>query len=95
MTEDYHWVGIHKYLGVILDSEIQFQLHTQQVIEKSNLFCGLAGKARNLFSRRQMVCFYDACVKSRILYGVLIYGNTSDTTVIVFIGNFERRKKKS
>ena len=64
LTEDYQLVYSHKNLGVILDSELQFQLNTQQVIRKMNQFRGLAHKAGNFFSRRQVDRFYDALRRS-------------------------------
>lgn len=70
-------VSSHKYLGIIIDKQLKFQEHCKMVVKKLNQFCGVTYRARYFFSRRQLLRFYTAFINSRILYGILIYGNTT------------------
>ena len=70
-------VSDHKNSGVRIDNKLNCIPHTN-CSKKLNQFCGVAYQARHFFSRKQLVRFYDAYIKSRISYGLSIYGNTSE-----------------
>ena len=68
-----------KYLGIFVDKKLTFKFHIEHVCKKLTKFCGIVWKARYVFSKQQMLRFYKAYVNSTITYGILIYGNTSQS----------------
>ena len=58
---------------------MKFTYHCKKVAKKFAKFLGVAYRARNYFAKNQMLIFYNACLKSIIEYGLLIYGNTYNT----------------
>ena len=48
-------------------------------MQKLTKFCDIVWKARYVFSKKQMLCFYKAYVNPTITHGILIYGNTSQS----------------
>ena len=68
-----------KYLGIFVDRKLVFKFHIEHVCKKLTKFCGIFWKARYVFSKQQMLRFYKAYVNPTITYGILIYGNTSQS----------------
>ena len=68
---------VGKYLGIIIDNKLSFTDHIKRICTKLATFCGIIYKARNLFSKKQLLCFYNSYAKSVIEYGILIYGSTT------------------
>ena len=68
-----------KYLGIFVDKKLTFKFHIEHVCKKLTNFCGIVWKARYVFSKQQMLRFYKAYVNPTITYGILIYGNTSQS----------------
>ena len=83
-TDVLDYVESHKNLGVQIDFKLNFKLHFQYITKN------LVYKSRQFFSQKQMMHFYDAYVKYRILYGVLIYGKTSETYLTEIFETQER-----
>ena len=85
-SKDYFAFGITvqitnvcKYLGIFVDKKLTFKFHFEHVCKKLTKFCGIVWKARYVFSKQQMLRFYKAHVNPTITYGILIYGNTSQS----------------
>ena len=68
-----------KYLGIFVDKKLTFKFHIEDVCKKLTKFCGIVWKARFVFSKQQMLRFYKAYVNPTISYGILKYGNTSQS----------------
>ena len=66
-----------KYLGIYSDKNLTFRDHVDFVVKKLNKFCGLMYRVRHFYPRRCLLMFYDSFAKSVIIYGLLVYGNTS------------------
>ena len=71
---------VGKYLVIITDNNLSFTDHIKQMCIKLATFCGFIYKARNLFSKKQLLCFYNSYAKSIIQYGILIYVIYGSTT---------------
>ena len=68
-----------KYLGNNFDKLMKFTYHCKKDAKKIATFSGVAYRARNYFTKNQLLIFYNAYVKSTMEYGLLIYGNTYKT----------------
>ena len=68
---------VKKYLGIIIDNKLSFTDHIKRICTKLATFCGIIYKARNLFSKKQLLCFYNSYANSVIQYGILIFGSTA------------------
>ena len=64
------------YLGITFDKSMKFTYHCKKVAKKLATFSAVAYRARNFFTKNQLLIFYNAYEKSTIEYGLLIYGNT-------------------
>ena len=71
--------NVCKYLGIFVDKKLTFKFHIEHACKKLTKFCGIVWKARYVFSKQQMLRFYKAYVNTTITYGILIYGNTSQS----------------
>ena len=68
-----------KCLGIFVDKKLTFKFYIEHVCKKLTKFCGIVWKARYVFSKQQMIRFYKAYVNPTITYGILLYGNTSQS----------------
>jgi len=68
-----------KYLGVIIDEQLNWCEHIDHVYSKLIKFTGLFYKIRDLMSRKILKMLYFAFIDSYLLYGVEIYGNSCGT----------------
>ena len=59
--------------------KLTFKFHIEHVCKKFNKICGIVWKAKYIFSKQQMLRFYKAYIIPTITYGILIYGNTSQS----------------
>ena len=72
-------VQITNVCKYFVDKKLTFKFHIEHVCKKLTKFCGIVWKARYVFSKQQMLRFYKAYVNPTITYGILIYGNTSQS----------------
>jgi hypothetical protein len=70
-----------KYLGVIVDENLSFKEHINNVIKKIRQFCGIFYKLRLKIPSVCLKTMYYAFVHSHINYGLEIYGNTFKTYI--------------
>ena len=68
-----------KYLGIFVDKKLTFKFHIEHVCKNLTTFCGIVWKAGYVFSKQQMLRFYKAYGNPTITYGILLYGNTSQS----------------
>ena len=70
-----------KYLGVYVDKTLRFREHIDYFEKKLNKFCGLIYRVRHMFTQKCLLMFYNSFAKSRICYGLLIYGSAAKTNL--------------
>ena len=75
-------VDCFKYLGILLDCELNFHQHIDKVKNKIVQFCGVFFQLRNFLTGRQLIFAYKSYVQPIIQYGVLVYTNTDKTKVL-------------
>ena len=68
-----------RYLGIVVDNQLNFSEHVTQVTKKLTQFCGIFYRLRKALSSNQMVKAFKCYVKPVIQYGILVYGCASKT----------------
>jgi hypothetical protein len=66
-----------KYLGVIIDDRLKWDLHIEHVYKKLLKFTGMFYKLRNVLPSKCLQKLYYAFVHPHILFGLEVYGNAS------------------
>ena len=66
-----------KNLCVYVDKTLRFREHIDYVEKKLNKLCGLIYRVRHMFTQKCILMFYNSFAKSRICYGLLIYGSAA------------------
>ena len=79
-------VKSQKLLGVILDDELSFDEHIDKLCSKLAQHIGLLKKIRNYLHLKEQIAYYNATVKSVMMYRSNIWCNT-------FKDNLERISK--
>ena len=69
----------HKYLGVILDYKLNFQLHILSLENRVSRSVGVLSKLRLLFPSSTLLLLYHGLVHPHLLYGLPIWGSTFKT----------------
>ena len=67
------------YLGVIIDNELKWTLHIEQLYCKLIKFTSIFYKLRSKLPERILRQLYFAFVHSRIMFGIELYANTCST----------------
>jgi hypothetical protein len=90
-----------KFLGLILDSQLNWKLHLEQVTKKVSKVIGIIMRAKQLLNKKTLVQLYFSFAYPYLIYGNLIWGSASATaiwplfktqkTIIRIIGNIRRR----
>ena len=66
-----------KYLGIHIDSQLNFQDHISYVRNKLAKMAGMTFKTREILNQDNLLLFYKVYAKPVIQYGILVYGATS------------------
>ena len=72
---------VFKYLGIHIDSKLTFKDHMESLCHRLTKHCYLLYKARHVFSRKTLLLYYNAYVKTLLNYGILIYGSGNLTSL--------------
>ena len=75
-------VECFKYLGILLDSKLNFHQHIDKVKNKNLQFCGVFFQLRKFLTGQQLLFAYKSYVQPIIQYGVLVYANTDKTKLL-------------
>ncbi len=62
-----------KYLGVLLDQQLQFHTHIDHIVNKVTNKLGLLYKTRSLFDEKTALMLYKAMITPHLDYGCLLY----------------------
>ena len=68
-----------KYLGVIIDDQLNWQEHINNLTVKLNKFVGIFYKRKNLLPLQCRKNIYNCFILSNINYGIEVYGYTTKT----------------
>ena len=71
----------YKYLGVIIDKNLTWKAHVEYVASKVSKVCGSLAKLRHSVNTKILIEIYHAIVHSYVRYGILTWGNASDTAL--------------
>ena len=72
----------YKYLGVIIDKKLNWKAHMTHISTKIIMACGALARLRNRGIKIDVLKnVYHALVHSYIRYGILIWGNTSQSVI--------------
>ena len=71
--ENVETVHNFKYLGMILDQQLHFHEHIEQLVDKVSNRLGLLYKTRTLFNEKTALMLYKALVTPHLDYGCLLY----------------------
>ena len=67
-------VDSFKYLGIVMDSDLNWRHHIDTLSTKLSQAAGAILKLRHLVSNKTLVTVYNSLAGSHLDYGVLIYG---------------------
>ena len=70
-----------KYLGVMIDSNLNWKKHAESVVKKIRRSVGILSKIRYYVSTEILMTLYYVLVYPFIMYGLIVWGNTYETTI--------------
>ena len=70
-----------KYLGIIFDSHLNWKKHIHELGKKISKSIGILSKIRHFVSIDILIQLYYCFVYSLITYGILVWGNTYETSL--------------
>lgn len=65
-----------KFLGVHIDSRLDWESHIYYLQSKLNSACALIRRLRNIVSLNSIITFYYACVQSHLNYAISSWGGS-------------------
>ena len=71
----------YTYLGVLIDKNLTWKPHIEYICKKISKACGSLAKLRYCVNTSILCEVYHSLIHSYLRYGVLVWGNTSDTTL--------------
>jgi hypothetical protein len=90
------------FLGLILDSQINWKLHIECTTKKVAKVIGIISRAKQFLNKKTLVQLYFSFAYPYLIYGNLLWGSTSASTlwllfkiqkiIIRIIGNIKRRE---
>ena len=63
----------YKYLGVIVDDKLKWDLHIEKMCSKLSSICGVISKARYYLDKKSLLLIYNCLVSSKLRYGTLCW----------------------
>ena len=70
-----------KYLGVIIDKQLNWKQHIKQLNIKVSKSIGLLYKTRHLVPQKTLCTLYNSFIQSHMLYGILNWGSAYNTNL--------------
>ena len=62
------------YLGIHIDEKLKFTKHASEIISKLNMYKSIGRKINNNLTLVPSKIYYFSIVKSRIIYGIAVWG---------------------
>lgn len=66
-----------KYLGIIIQKDLKWDVHVSSLINKLNSHIPLYYQIRNTLSNKQKIMIYKALALSKLIYGIELYSKVS------------------
>ena len=66
-----------KYLGILIDSQLTFRHHIEELKKKMSRSFGVLNKLKPYGNTKLLINVYYAIVYPFLLYGIIIWGNAS------------------
>lgn len=70
-----------KYLGVIVDSNLNWTEHVNKVVQKSRFMIYLVYKLKPILTSKQLLTIYYGLFWSIVTYGIVVWGGTHDVSI--------------
>jgi len=77
-----------KFLGIIVDHNLNFKSHCNSVVKKMNSQCYLIRNLKYVLTQNQIVMYYKSNVESVLRYGICFWGYSTDSQIV-----FKTQKK--
>ena len=68
----------YKYLGIIVDDNLNWNFQISELCSKLSSVCGVLSKVRHYLDRKSLMLIYNSLFDSRLRYGILGWGTTSN-----------------
>ena len=68
-----------KYIGLIIDENLTWELHVNDILKKLYKFFGIFYNLRDFINKDLIRTVYFACIFPNIKYGIEVYGNCAPT----------------
>ena len=68
----------YKYLGIMVDNKLNWKPQISNLCTKLSSICGMLSKVRHYLDRRSLMLIYNSLFDSRLRYGILGWGTSSE-----------------
>ena len=68
---------VAKYLGLLIDEKLKFDVHVKHVCKKLSQICGILCYLQHYICKKTFLMLRYSIVSSHILYGILVWGSTN------------------
>ena len=68
----------YKYLGIFIDDKLNWDIQVKKLCSKLSSVCGVISKVRHYLGREALMLIYNSLFDSRLRYGILAWGTTSE-----------------
>lgn len=75
LPDKIHEASNVKYLGIFIDSNLKWDLHTAHLTKKLNFLIYKFYTIRNILDRSVLITIYQSLVESILRYGILLWGS--------------------
>lgn len=73
---------VTKYLGIMIDENLNFKTHTQQLVKRIRKISGILRKLRDVAGKNLLIGIYKALCESLTGYCISIWGSAAKTTLL-------------
>ena len=73
-----------KFLGIIIDKQLNWKNHILSVANKVSRSVGILGRVRYILPQRTLLTLYYSLVHPHLLYCITVWGNTSNLNIKLF-----------
>ena len=71
----------YKYLGILIDDKLNWDIQVKKLCAKLSSVCGVISKVRHYLDREALMLIYNSLFDSRLRYGILAWGTTSEQKI--------------